>query len=118
MVFCSLIAATTGTAYSQEISIICTDPNGSYFSAVRGERVDCYVYASELTPDGPGHAIVTDPHGKTVISMTVDQSGPTLVSFIAKKAGIYEITATWLVDGQPHSAVGHITVLKKHETIP
>ena len=115
VVFCSLIAATVGSAYSQEISIICTDSNGNYFSAVRGDKEDCYVYPSEITPDGPGQVIVTDPHGKTVINTTVDQSGVTLVSFIAKKAGIYDITATWSVDGQPHSAIGHITVFKKHQ---
>ena len=118
MIFASLLAATVGSAYAQEISIICYDTNGNYFSAIRGERVDCYVYPSEITPDGPGHVIVTDPHGKTVIDMSVDQSHPTLVSFIAKKAGLYDITAAWNVDGQPHSATGHITVFKKHETIP
>jgi hypothetical protein len=117
-IFASILAATVGSAYGQEISIICNDTNGNYFSAVRGDRVDCFVYPSEITPDGPGHVIVTDPHGKTVIDTVVDQSGVTLISFIAKKAGVYEITATWNVDGQPHTATGPITVYKKHETIP
>ena len=110
----TLLLAATGTAFAQEISIICEDTNGNFFSAVKGDRVDCSVDPSEITPDGPGRVTVTDPNGKTVIDMAANQNGVTSLSFIAKKTGTYEITATWDVDGQPHSAVGHIIVSKKH----
>ena len=110
----AILAGATGSAYAQEISIICNDENGNYFEVVRRNPIDCFVYPSELTPDGPGIVTITASNGKVVLFQQVDQSGVTQVSFIPKKAGSYAITASWEVSGEVHSATGNIIVLKSY----
>ena len=78
-----LAAMPLPSASAQEISIICYDSEGNYFYAVKKDTETCYVYPSEITPDGPGLILVQAPPnhlGKIIYANYNASSDVTVVS--------------------------------------
>ncbi|MFY3740872.1 MAG: hypothetical protein HMLIMOIP_001317 [Candidatus Nitrosomirales archaeon] len=104
-----------GSAFGQEISIICQDEEGNYALGTDpvklGAEISCFVNPSEITASADGQIIVTSPSGETVIDQAAAQSGTTPFNFIASEAGSYLITATFIdFEQQVHEVSASVRV--------